>query len=403
MDTSVPFEEARRRVLAAARVVPAEAVPLAEAPGRTLAGPAVSAGPLPPFDTSSMDGFAVRADDVAAAPVELPVAATVYAGRVGDRLGPGTAVGVMTGAPLPPGADAVVPVEWTARPSPDRVVVRRAPAPGQNVRRAGSAVGAGDRVLDAGALVTPGAVGLLASIGAGRVEVRRRPRVAVVATGDEVVAPGDPLGPGQIWDANGPGLAAQVERAGGAAVGPLVARDTGRDVSAALDASAEADVVAFAGGVSVGERDLVRAELERRGVAWSFWGVRQRPGKPLAFGALDGRPVVGLPGNPVSAAVCFEVYVRPLLAAMLGRPARGRAGAVERGVLAEPVAKAEGLHTFARVVARREGGRLRLWPAGAQGSHVARSLADADGLAHLPAAWAEAPAGAGVDFERWAW
>ena len=406
MDTFIPFEDARRHVLAAARLAPAEPVPLADALGRTLASPVVSAGAVPPFDTSSMDGFAVRAADVAAVPAELPVAATVHAGRVGGPLAPGTAVGVMTGAPLPPGADAVVPVEWTSRPSPGRVVVERAVEPDRNVRRAGSAVGTGDRVLEGGALVTPTALGLLASVGAGRVRVRRRPRVAVAATGDEIVAPGAPLGPGQIWDANGPGLAAQVARAGGVAVGPLVARDTPGAVSDALDAAAEADVVVFAGGVSVGERDVVRAELERRGVAWSFWTVRQRPGKPLAFGTLDGRPIVGLPGNPVSAAVCFEVYVRPLLAAMLGRPAGPGMGPAppERGVLAEPIGKAEGLHTFARVVAERGGdGRLRLRPAGAQGSHVARSLADSDGLAHLPAPWPEAPAGAEVDVERWAW
>ena len=401
MDTFIPFEEARRRVLAAARPAPPEPVALADALGRTLAADVVATADLPPFDTSSMDGFAVRAADVAAVPATLPVAATVHAGTVGGAVPPGEAVAVMTGAPLPPGADAVVPVEWARRPSADRVVVERSAEAGRNVRRAGEAVRAGDTVLAGGALVTPAAVGLLASIGAAEVSVCRRPRLAVVATGDELVEAGVPLGPGQIWNANGPALAAQVAAAGGAVVGPLVARDTAAAVSAALDAAQDADVVVFAGGVSMGERDLVRSELERRGVAWSFWKVRQRPGKPLAFGTWAGRPVVGLPGNPVSAAVGFEVYVRPLLAAVLGRPAPP---APERAVLAEPIAKAEGLHTFARVVAERGGdGRLRLRPAGGQGSHVARSLADADGLAHLPAPWPEAPAGAEVAFERWAW
>ena len=405
MDTFIPFETARRVVLASARLAAPEAVPLVDALGRTLAGPVTSDGDLPPFDTSAVDGFAVRVGDLGGLPASLPVASTVHAGEVPAALAPGTAVAVMTGAPAPPGADAVVPVEWTSRPAPDRVVVERAAERGDHVRRAGEALRAGDLVLAGGELVTPAGVGLLASVGAARVAVRRRPRVAVVATGDELVEAGAPVGPGQIRNANGPALAAQVVAAGGAVVGPLVARDTGAAVSAALDAARDADVVVFAGGVSMGERDLVRAELERRGVAWAFWQVRQRPGKPLAFGTLGGRPVVGLPGNPVSAAVCFEVYVRPLVAAMLGRPAPPvAAGGAERGVLEAPVAKAEGLHTFARVTARRGAdGRLRLRPAGAQGSHVARSLADADGLAHLPAEWDEAPAGAEVAFERWAW
>ena len=406
MDTFIPFEEAHRIVVASARATPPETVALADALGRTLAADVASADDLPPFDTSAMDGFAVRAGDLGALPASLPVVATVHAGEVPGTLAPGTAVAIMTGAPAPPGADAVVPVEWTSRPAPDRVMVERAVEPGRNVRRAGEAMRAGDLALPGGAFVTPAGIGLLASIGAAGVAVRRRPRVAVVATGDELVEAGGPLGPGQIRNSNGPGLAAQVVRAGGAVVGPLVARDTAAAVSAALDAASGADVVVFAGGVSMGERDLVRAELERRGVAWAFWQVRQRPGKPLAFGTWGGRPVVGLPGNPVSAAVCFEVYVRPLVAAMLGRPVglRSAPPATEPAVLAEPIPKAEGLHTFARVTARRDAdGRLRLRPAGAQGSHVARSLADADGLAHLPAPWAEAPAGAEVAFERWAW
>lgn len=408
MDTFIPFEDARRRVVAAARPAPPETVALADALSRTLAGSVVSADALPPFDTSAMDGFAVRWEDVDALPVTLAVAETVHAGETaGGAVAPGTAVGIMTGAPTPPGAETVVPVEWTSRPAPDRVVIERAPPPGRtNIRRAGEALSVGETALSGGTLVTPAAIGLLASVGAARVSVARRPRVAVVATGDELVEAGRPLGPGQIRNSNGPGLAAQVVRAGGAVVGPLVARDTTEAVSAALDDAADADMVVFAGGVSMGERDLVRVELERRGVAWAFWQVRQRPGKPLAFGALEGRPVVGLPGNPVSAAVCFEVYVRPLLAAMVGRPAGSRSAplATEPAVLGAEIGKAEGLHTFARVVAERgDDGRLYVTPAGAQGSHVARSLADADGLAHLPADWAEAPAGAEVAFERWAW
>lgn len=403
MRTLISFPEARQIVLDAARVGPAEPVPLAASLGRTLAAAVASPDDHPPFDTSAMDGLAVRVADLTSLPATLPVAETVHAGALpAGPLAAGTAVGIMTGAPLPDGADGVVPVEWTAAAEAGTVRIERRPEAGQFVRRAGEALAAGAVVAEAGAVVTPALVGLLAAVGQAEVEVRRRPLVAVVATGDELVEAGEPVGPGQIRNANGPGLSAQVAAAGGAVIGPLVARDTPGSVSDALDASAAADVLVFAGGVSVGERDLVRAELERRDVQWLFWKVRQRPGKPLAFGLLDGRPVIGVPGNPVSAAVCFEVYVRPLLAACLGRPTP--VDPTEPAVLDVPLATADGLHTFARVTVHRDGdGVLRLRPTGPQGSHVLRSLHDADGLAHLPADWREAPAGAEVAFQPWPW
>ena len=346
-----------------------------------------------------MDGYAVRASDLAAAPTRLPVAGTVYAGDgVPPPLAPGTAVGLMTGAPLPEGADAVAPVEWTARDG-DHVRIERAPHAGQFVRRRGGALDVGDELFAAGHVVTPATVGLAAAIGRATLPVVRRPRVAIVATGDELVPPGRGLRPGQIWDANGPGLAAQAVAAGGVVDGPHRVRDTAASVSAVLDACAAADVLVFAGGVSMGERDRVRPELQRRGVEWSVWGVAQRPGKPFAFGMLDGRPVFGLPGNPVSAAVGFEVYVRPLLDRQLGRATP----APLRATLAEAIAKPAGLYTFARVRARRGDGGLLLHAAGAQDSHVARSLLHADGLAHLPADWEAAPAGSVVDYSPWAW
>ena len=402
MRTLIAFEEARQIVLDAARVVGPEAVRLGDAVGRTLAAPVTSRDDLPPFDTSAMDGWAVRLGDVRDLPAVLPVVATVHAGEVpAATLAPGTAIAVMTGAPLPSGTEAVAPVEWGTA-SEGRLRLDRAPEAGQFIRRRGEALREGEEVLPSGTAVTPGAIGLLASLGVHEVAVRRRPRVAVVATGDELVGVDEAPGPGQIRDANGPGLAAQVAAAGGAVVGPLVARDTSASVSAALAACTEADVLVFAGGVSMGERDLVRTELERRGVTWSFWKVAQRPGKPLAFGVLDGRPVLGLPGNPVSAAVCFEVYARPLLSACLGHA--DPLPHSEAGRLDAALPTAAGLHTFARVTARRdESGVLRLRPAGAQGSHVARSLLDSDGLAHLPASWDAAEAGAEVTFQRWAW
>ena len=397
MDTSVTVEHALAAVLASARRTGTEPVPLAEAVGRTLAAPVVADGPLPPFDTSAMDGYAVRVSDLPG-PGVLPLAGVVHAGDAAPpALAPRTALAVMTGAPLPAGADAVVPVEWTARDG-DAVRFDRAPTDGLSVRRAGGALAQGAVVLEPGAVVTPTAVGLMASVGAARPVVARRPVVAVVSTGDELVPADRRPGPGQIRDANGPALAAQVEAAGGRPLA-LHAADTDAALAAALDAATGADVWVFAGGVSMGERDRVRPALDALGVRWAFWQVRQRPGKPLTFGTLDGRPVLGLPGNPVSAVVGFEVYVRPLLAACLGRPP---APAPETGALAEPVDKPEGLTTFARVTARREpGGALTLRPAAPQGSHVARSLLASDGLAWLPADWPEAPAGARVAFHPW--
>ena len=399
MDTLVSADDALATVLASARLTAPESVPLAEAVGRTLAAPVVADGPLPPFDTSAMDGYAVRLADLPA-PGALPLRATVHAGDGSPlALPPGETVAVMTGAPLPVGTEAVVPIEWTERLG-EAVQFERLPTSGLSVRRAGEALAAGAVVLEAGAVVTTGAVGLLASVGAATPSVRRRPVVAVVSTGDELVGVDQQPGPGQIRDADGPALAAQVEAAGGQPLRLHAADDDG-DLARVLDAAQGADVLVFAGGVSMGERDLVRPALDARGVAWAFWQVRQRPGKPLAFGTWDGRPVVGLPGNPVSAVVGFEVYVRPLLAACLGRAADS---APETGALSEPVTKQPGLTTFVRVTGTRTAsGALVLSPAGAQGSHVARSLLVSDGLATLPAGWSEAPAGARVVFRPWGW
>ena len=398
MKHDITVEEAREIVLATARPLVSEPVALGAALGRVLAESVRAPAPVPPFDASAMDGVAVRAGDCAEVPVALPVVGASWAGAPLDRaMERGAAVEIATGAVVPPEADAVVPVEWTDGVEAGRVTIRRAPEPGNAIRRAGSAIEAGTEVASRGVRITPATVGALATVGAGRVRCVRRPIVRIVVTGDEIVPPGGTLRPGQIFDANGPTLAAQVVGAGGV---PEVVR-----VGDAPDALADAltpgaDALVLTGGVSVGRRDRVREDLAARGVSWAFWRVRQRPGRPFLFGTHEGRPVFGLPGNPVSASVGFEVYVRPALAMMLGEADGSR---THRAVLAEPVLKPEGLHTFARVVAeRRPDGRLSVQPISSQESHAVLSLLG-DGLAHLPGVWREAPAGAEVLFEPFSW
>jgi molybdopterin molybdotransferase len=404
MQTFIAVEEARQIVLdaAAQHRSTTERMPLVEALGRTLAEPVTSRDTIPPFDNSAMDGFAVRTADFADGTATLDVIGEVAAGQVPSvPVRPGTCVRIMTGAPIPDGADAIAPVEWTEEVG-GRVRIRRAPEPGQYVRRAGRDVRPGDELVPAGAVVTPPVVGIAATLGYAALDVRVPPRVAVVATGDELVLPGATPGPGQIRDANGPALAAQVVSAGGVVLGPLHARDDRADAHAVLERALDADVVVVSGGVSMGAHDVVRGVLEGLGVAWEFWKVRQRPGKPLAFGTRGGSLVFGLPGNPVSSAVCFEQYVRPALAARLGRRVVERARVP--AVLAEAIRKEAGLHHFVRAVfARDDAGRLTARPTGAQGSNLYSSVVRADGLIHLPEALTDPPPGAPVEVERLPW
>jgi molybdopterin molybdotransferase len=264
-------------------------------------------------------------------------------------------------------------------------------------------VAAGALVFESGQIATPPVIGMLAALGVAEVAVHRIPNVAVVTTGDEIVAADTVPGPGQIRDANGPALAAQVRDAGGAPLDPLHAADTEADLHRALDSAlAASDVLVLSGGVSMGAHDLVRRVLDARGWQPIFWRVRQRPGKPLAFGVLDGRPVFGLPGNPVSSSVCFEQYVRPLLAAMLGRPVREPV--VVPAVLEDSIRKDAGLHHFVRGFARADtGGRLLVRPTGSQGSNLYTSIVRADGLIHLPEALQDPEAGTMVSFEWLPW
>ena len=432
-------DAARDIVLAAVpRPLPTEPVSPDEALGRVLAEPVVAATALPPWDNSAMDGYAIRSADVASAteaePVRLGVVGEIAAGTAPDTaVATGTALRIATGAPVPPGADAVVPVEQTTPisgagrpsgprgrdvggPAPDAILVHLAVPAGGSIRRAGSDVAFGATVLEAGDVMTPPAVALAAGVGSTSVAVHRRPRVAILATGDEVRGPGEPLGRAGIPDANGPGLRALVAATGGAVVDLGIARDRLADVAARLRGTIadRIDVVIVSGGVSVGPYDVVKTAFEQLGRV-DLWRVAVQPGKPFAFGlarregAPADRPVLlfGLPGNPVSSFVTFELFVRPALRRLAGH--RSLLRPVDRAVLADAAMKSHGRRAFLRVVAERDpaggplrdsAGRVRVRLAGGaagQGSHVLSALAQADALAVVPETDDALPPGAEVE------
>jgi molybdopterin molybdotransferase len=364
-----------------------ESVPLVQARGRVLAEGVRSPRDVPPFRNSAMDGYALRADDVAAAtserPVRLRIIETVGAGAVPvHSLAEGTATKIMTGAALPDGADAVVRVEDTGE-ADGNVEVRAAVATGANVRHPGEDVRRDEELFVPGRLLRPADIGLLASIGAAVVRVRRRARVAILATGDELVDLGQAPGPGQIVNSNAYTLAAAVEEADGEAVVLGIVRDRPQEIVAAFADACRCDVVLSTGGVSVGSFDYVRRILFDLGYEERFWKVAQKPGKPLTFGLCGGTPVFGLPGNPVSSLVCFYVYVLPALRAMSGR-ADLFLPSVE-ATLAEDVAKASGLTEFIRCTLEGGAESYSARSTGSQSSGVLRSLSTGDGLIVGPA------------------
>jgi molybdopterin molybdotransferase len=376
----ISVEEARERILSRARVTDPEVVPLEHAAGRVPAVTSIIAAvDVPPFANSSMDGFAVRLADV---PGSLPIAGEVAAGGgMPADLQPGTTVRIMTGAPLPPGADAVIPVEGAETIGGDRVRLPGA-VMGANVRPLGQDSRRGDRIEIAGEPLTPATIAVLASLGIGEIEVRRRPRVAILSTGDELAVPGEPLRSGQIHDANAVALVAAVQEAGGEPI--LLARvpDDPEVVEAALrDGAGVADLLVTSGGVSVGEHDHVRMTIERLGEL-AFWRIAVQPGKPLAFGSIDGCPIVGLPGNPVSALVTFELFVRILLRGMLGLAGDGRLHVSAR--LDETVAKDRERRAYLRVIVRPAPYGWVASPSGGQGSAQLRALAAANALLVVP-------------------
>lgn len=406
MKKNISVEEAREIILAEAAPTGTEKMPFDEARGRTLAAPITSREDIPPFRNSARDGFAVRRADFEGndLPVTLPCVFEVPAGHAPERaVESGTVAQIMTGAPVPDGADAVVPVEWTQTDADGRVRFERAPALHENIREAGEDVREGQTMVEEGTVVTPPVIGMAASLGYPELEVARRPRVAPLTTGDELVPVDAQPGPGQIRDANGPSLAVQARSAGAEVLPPRTAADERADVRRHLeDALGAADMLLVSGGMSMGEYDFVRDVLEEMGMEWRFWKVRQRPGKPLGFGTLerDGSHtlVFGLPGNPVSSAVCFEQYARPALAKMLGRRRVQRLRHV--ATLADDMRARADLHYFARGVAETDDdGCLTVRSTGAQGSHVYSSMTAANCLVHFPEGMDDPAAGTRVQIE----
>ena len=388
------YEEALAQILA--RAVPLSPVqaPLQDALGLILAEDLVTPNPLPPFDNSSMDGFAVRIADLAGSETVLPVQGDIAAGSMSvPALRPGQALRIMTGAPLPEGADTVVPVEDTQARDGDGVAFMEAAELGQHIRRAGEEVGAGTVVVSRSSRLRPAEIGMAATAGYAAVLAHPKPRVAIISTGDELVEPGQMLQHGQIYNSNAYALAAQVEEAGGVVTQQLQARDTPDALRAAFDRCAGADVLITSGGVSVGDFDYVKSVFAERGTV-EFWRVAIRPGKPLAFGQWGQTLFFGLPGNPVSSMVTFELFVRPTLRKMAGRTDLARPEAWAK--LTEDVSHTPGRRSYQRAIVTREGGGYLARSTGAQGSGMLLSLVRANALLVLPSEVAVFPAGTEV-------
>jgi molybdopterin molybdotransferase len=391
-------EEALERILEHFAVLETEEKPILEALGQTLAENVATSFDIPPLDNSAMDGFAVRHGDIRGASPEHPrtlqVIGQVAAGQLPDReVTPGAAVRIMTGAPIPPGADTVVPFEETdeverkaAGRGLDQITVRDDVGAGANVRPAGEDVARDQLVLEQGTVLRPAHVGVLASLGRTKVRVVRRPVVAILATGDELTEPGEPLSPGKIYDSNSFSVAAGVLRYGGIPHLLGIARDNLEAMHRKLTEALEADMLVTSAGVSRGDYDIVKDVLAERGQV-AFWSVRMRPAKPLAFGSLrgpGGRPVphIGLPGNPVSALVAFEQFCRPALLKMLGRT--GFAKPTVQAILRDPIHNTDGRRVYARALVSREDGEFYASLTGPQGSNVLTSMSRANGLAICP-------------------
>ena len=392
-------EEAVARFLSHFKPLESETVPILETLDRVLAEDVTAPLDIPPLANTAMDGYAVRCDDTGGArpdaPRRLRVIADLAAGYVMDQpIQPGTAVRIMTGAPVPPGAEAVIPFEEVEIAGQEILVFKRYPHH-KNIRAAGEDVKASQVVLSRGTVLTPPAIGMLAALGRTEVAVHRRPRVALLSTGDEVIEPDAPWQPGKIRDANSFSNAAQVLAAGGMPLRLGIARDTVNDLTTKIKAGLAqgADLLVTSGGVSVGDFDVVKTVLAAEGEI-NFWRVRMKPGKPLAFGRIQGVPLLGLPGNPVSATVSFDMFARPAIMTMLGKTDLARP--TFEAVLVDEIKRKDDRRHYLRVTLEERQGTTYAHLTGDQGSGILLSMVQADGLAIIPAEVDRLPAGSAV-------
>jgi molybdopterin molybdotransferase len=413
----ISVEEALAKIINSIQILDSEGKPLLDCLGQVLAEDVYSPFDVPPHDNSAMDGYAVQSESITGAnyknPKVLRVVGEVAAGRVSDlKVGPGTAIRIMTGAFIPSGADVVVPFEDTdeidrkqTAISKTKIGVRVSLAEGCNIRRRGEDVAQGELVLTKGKLLRPADIGVLASLGKSMVSVIRRPLVGILATGNEVVEINQPLLPGKIYNSNSYSLAAQVLRYGGIPELLGIAPDDVQQLTAAVREGLECDVLVTSGGVSLGDYDVVKQVLATEGNV-SFWTVRMKPGKPLAFGMFkrsDGKqiPHLGLPGNPVSSMITFEVFARPAILKMMGRSNLPESNIT--AVMEDSVGNKDGRRIFARVVVTRRDGKYFAHITGPQGSGILSSMTKANGLAIIPENTKEVKPGAPVEVMMLDW
>ena len=396
----ISVEEALERILSLVCVLEPEEKPILDALGQVLAEDVTSDMDIPPLDNTAMDGYAVRAADTAGAtpdsPNRLRVVGELAAGYLHEgEVEPGAAVRIMTGAPLPPGADAVVPFEDTDESSDhafgrfskavDSVLICKAVRPGANVRQAAEDVARGRLVMSRGITLRPAQIGILASLGRATVRVIRRPVVAVLSTGDELTEVGQPLRPGAIYDSNTYSIAALILQNGGIPRIVGIARDTVEDLTAKIRQGLDADMLLTSAGVSRGDYDVVKDVLAREGEV-DFWTVRMKPGKPLAFGSFTSGerrvPHIGMPGNPVSSMVTFELFGRPALFKMMGKTGWQRP--TIRAISEDRITNTDGRRVFARAIVSQREGRYYVSLTGPQGSGILTSMSLANALAIVP-------------------
>lgn len=387
----ISVEEALGKVLSYVNILGAEEKPILECLGQVLDEDIRSPVNVPPLDNSAMDGYAVKAEDAAGAsqssPITLDVIGEVRAGALPHKeVATGTAIRIMTGAPLPQGADSVVQFEHTdeeqrSDSTLEHIGILQPVTKGQNVRRAGEDIARGDQVLTKGTVLRPAETGVLASLGRERIKVVRRPVVAILATGDELVELGQPLPEGKIYNSNSYSAAALVLRYGGIPRVIGIASDNAGDIESKIREALSSDMLLTSGGVSMGDYDLVKEVLAEQGDI-SFWKVRMKPGKPLAFGTIKGIPHLGLPGNPVSVMITFELFARPAILKMMGK--KNLSKPIVEATLEGSIKNTDGRRIFARAAVRREGERYLSRITGPQGSGILTSMSQANGLVVVP-------------------